>query len=76
MEIVCAIMSKSNETDKSLGDIHIWGKWQPTIALLPRKSHGQRSLVQSQTRLSDFTLEIKIEVEYYLVLCCCFLVAM
>ena len=38
-------------------------KWQPTPGLLPRKSHGQRSLVQanvhgvtkSWTRLSDFT---------------------
>lgn len=45
MEVVCAMMSKSNETDKSLGDIHIWGKWQPTIALLPEKSHGESSLV-------------------------------
>ena len=38
-------------------------KWQPTPVLLPRKSHGQRSLVQAtvhgvakgRTRLSDFT---------------------
>ena len=38
-------------------------KWQPTPVLLPRKSHGRRSLVQatvhavakSWTRLSDFT---------------------
>ena len=38
-------------------------KWQPTPVLLPRKSHGWRSLGQatvhgvtkSQTRLSDFT---------------------
>ena len=41
-------------------------KWQPTPVLLPRKSHGWRSLLQttvhgvtkSQTRLSDFTLSI------------------
>ena len=40
-----------------------WRKqWQPTLVLLPGKSHGQRSLVgavhgvaKSQTRLSDFT---------------------
>ena len=38
-------------------------QWHPTPVLLPRKSHGRRSLVgcspwdcQSQTRLSDFTL--------------------
>ena len=39
-------------------------KWQPTPVLLPRKSHGRRTLVQatvhgvakSWTRLSDFTL--------------------
>ena len=38
-------------------------KWQPTPVLLPRKSHGRRSLVQaavhgvakSQAQLSDFT---------------------
>ena len=37
-------------------------KWHPTPVLLPRKSHGQRSLVgcspwghYSQTQLSDFT---------------------
>ena len=38
-------------------------KWQPTPVLLPRKSHGRRSLVQatvhavakSRTRMSDFT---------------------
>ena len=38
-------------------------KWQPTPVLLPRKSHGQRSLVRatvhgvakSQPRLNDFT---------------------
>ena len=37
-------------------------QWQPTPVLLPRKSHGRRSLVncspwgrQSRTRLSDFT---------------------
>ena len=42
----------------------IWRrKWQPTPVLLPRKSHGRRSLVQAtahgvakgRTRLSDFT---------------------
>ena len=38
-------------------------KWQPTLVLLPGKSHGQRILVgyshgvaKSWTRLSDFTL--------------------
>ena len=39
------------------------GKWQPTPVLVPRKSHGWRSLVQatvhgvakSRTRLGDFT---------------------
>ena len=42
----------------------IWRKWQPTPVFFPRKSYGQRSLVQatvhgvtkSWTRLSDFTL--------------------
>ena len=43
----------------------IWRrKWQPTLVLLPRKSHRRRSLVQaavhgvakSRTRLSDFIL--------------------
>ena len=39
-------------------------KWQPTPVLLPRKSHGQRSLVSMgcpwchRTRLSDFTFTL------------------
>ena len=46
-----------------------WGrKQQPTPVLLPRKSHGQRSLVQatvhgvakSQTRLSNFTFTFHV----------------
>ena len=50
---------------RSLGREDSWRrKWQPTPVLLPRKSHGRRSLVQatahgvakSWTRLSDFTL--------------------
>ena len=48
---------------RSLGWEDSLEKWQPTPVLLPRKSHGRRSLVQatahgvakSQTRLSDFT---------------------
>ena len=43
-------------------------KWQPTPVLLPRKSHGQRSLVQAtlhgvaknRTRLTDFTFTFTI----------------
>ena len=49
--------------DPWVGKIPWRRKWQPTPVLLPRKSHGRRSLVQAtvhgvaknQTRLSDFT---------------------
>ena len=56
-------ISPSNEY-LGLISFSFWGrKWQPTPVLLPRKSHGRRSLVQatvhgvakSRTRLSDFT---------------------
>ena len=52
--------------DPGVGKIPRRRKWQPTPVLLPRKSHGRRSLVQatvpgvakSQTRLSDLTLSL------------------
>ena len=48
---------------QSLGREVPWRrKWQPTPVLLPRKSHGQWSLVsmglQSQIRLSNFTFTL------------------
>ena len=44
-------------------------KWQTTPVLLPRKSHGRRSLVQatvhgvakSQAQLSDFTFYLPMD---------------
>ena len=53
--------------DPWVGKIPWRRKWQPTPVLLPRKSHGRRSLVQatvhgvtkSRARLSDFTFTIK-----------------
>ena len=64
--------SDGKASDCDVGDLGLipgsgripWGrKWQPAPVLLPRKSHGRRSLVQatvhgvakSRTRLSDFT---------------------
>ena len=50
------------EFDPWVGKIPWRRKWQPTPVFLPGKSHGQRTLlaavhgvVQSRTRLSDFT---------------------
>ena len=51
-----------------VGEIPWRRKWQPTLVLLPRKSHGWRSLVQatargvakSRTQLSDFTFTFQI----------------
>ena len=51
------------KTEKWLSEEAVWRRqWHPTPALLPGKSHGQRSLVgcshgvaKSRTRLSDFT---------------------
>ena len=49
--------------DLPFATLKIWPEWHPTPVILPRKSHGRRSLVgcrpwgrQSQTRLSDFTI--------------------
>ena len=47
-------------------------KWQPTLVLLTRKSHGRRSLVQatahgvakSWTQLSDFTFFLSLQFHY------------
>ena len=51
--------------DSWIGKIPWRRKWQSTPALLPGKSHGQRSLVgyspwgcKSRTRLSDFTFTL------------------
>ena len=57
---------------RSLGQEVPWRrKRHPTAVLLPRKSHGWRSLVsmgsQSQTRLSDFTFTLKLIASQYIV---------
>ena len=72
------ILEKYKNKTKTRTNVNIWKrsswrrKWQPTPVLLPRKSHGRRSLVQatahgvakSQTRLSNFTLYIFINMDF------------
>ena len=55
-------VDRKNDTKSSDSNICQKRQWQPTPVLLPRKSHGWRSLVgcspwgaKSRTRLSDFT---------------------
>ena len=51
---------------QALGRMIPWRrKWQPTPVLLPRKSHGRRSMVgKSRTQLSNFTFHILFSVQF------------
>ena len=55
---------------RSLGGEVPWRrKRQPTPVLLPRKSHGQRSLVSMGRKESDTTERLHIHIQIVLVAC-------